>query len=57
MGDFEGYLHLIGQLDGQLQGRTRHDSDGLRAPMLVDGKLLYVYGNSGKLAAYKVQDK
>ena len=57
VGDFEGYLHLIGQLDGQLQGRTRHDSDGLRAPMLVDGKLLYVYGNSGKLAAYKVQDK
>lgn len=57
VGDYDGYLHLIGQLDGQLQGRERHDSDGLRAPMLVDGKLLYVYGNSGKLAAYKVQDK
>ena len=57
VGDFDGYLHLLGQLDGQLIGRTRVDSDGLRAPMAVDGKLLYVYGNSGKLVAYKVTDR
>ncbi len=57
VGDFDGYLHLLGQLDGQLVGRKRVDSDGLRAPMAVDGKLLYVYGNSGKLVAYKIQDR
>ncbi len=57
VGDFDGYLHLLGQLDGQLVGRKRVDSDGLRAPMAVDSKLLYVYGNSGKLVAYKIQDR
>lgn len=57
VGDFDGYLHLLGQLDGQLVGRSRVDSDGLRSPMLVDGRLLYVYGNSGKLVAYKIQDR
>ncbi|GAB3379375.1 outer membrane protein assembly factor BamB [Spongiibacter taiwanensis] len=55
--DFEGYVHFLSQLDGRLVGRTRADSDGVRAPMLVDGKLLYVYGNSGKLVAYKLQDR
>lgn len=57
VGDFDGYLHLLGQLDGQIVGRERVDSDGLRAPMAVDGRLLYVYGNSGKLVAYKVTDR
>jgi outer membrane protein assembly factor BamB len=56
VGDFEGYLHMLAQVDGHLMARTRVDSDGLRAPMIADGKLLYVYGNSGKLVAYKLQD-
>ena len=57
VGDFDGYLHFLSQLDGRLVGRTRVDSDGLRAPMLVSGKLLYVFGNSGELVAYKLQDR
>ncbi len=56
VGDFEGYLHMLAQVDGHLVARTRVDSDGLRAPMIADGKLLYVYGNSGELVAYKLQD-
>tara|TARA_R110000772_G_scaffold46687_2_gene106516 strand:- start:33725 stop:34876 length:1152 start_codon:yes stop_codon:yes gene_type:complete len=56
VGDFAGYLHMLAQVDGHLIARTRVDSDGLRAPMIADGKLLYVYGNSGELAAYKLQD-
>jgi outer membrane protein assembly factor BamB len=56
VGDFEGYLHMLAQIDGHLMARTRVDRDGLRAPMIADGELLYVYGNSGKLVAYKLQD-
>lgn len=57
VGDFEGYLHMLAQVDGHLLARTRVDSDGLRAPMTADGDLLYVYGNSGELVAYKLQDR
>ncbi|PVZ12455.1 MULTISPECIES: outer membrane protein assembly factor BamB [unclassified Pseudomonas] len=51
VGDFEGYLHLLSQVDGRFVGRIRVDSDGLRARPLVDGDMIYVYGNSGKLEA------
>lgn len=57
VGDYEGYLHLLAREDGRLVARTRVDSDGLRATMIADEKLLYVYGNSGKLVAYKLQDR
>jgi outer membrane protein assembly factor BamB len=57
VGDFEGYLHMLSMEDGRLIARKRVDSDGLRAPMIVDGKLLYVYGNSGELVAYKLQER
>ncbi|MDZ7782283.1 MAG: outer membrane protein assembly factor BamB [Halioglobus sp.] len=52
--DFEGYLHILSQVDGQIIGRVRVDSDGARADMLSDGNVLYVYGNSGKLVAYEI---
>jgi outer membrane protein assembly factor BamB len=52
--DFEGYLHLLSQVDGHLSARRPVDSDGVRTPVLVQGDKLYVYGNSGKLAAYRL---
>ena len=45
----------IVQLDGRFVGRTRIDSDGLRAQPLVVGDWLYVYGNSGKLVALTIK--
>ena len=33
VGDFEGYLHLLSQVDGHLVARTRVDSSGQRAPL------------------------
>ncbi|WP_339487496.1 outer membrane protein assembly factor BamB [Pseudomonas sp. EL_65y_Pfl2_R95] len=54
-GDFEGYLHLISQVDGRFVGREHVDSDGLRARPLVDGDWLYAFGNSGKLVAYTIK--
>ena len=55
VGDFEGYLHLLSQVDGRFVGRERIDSDGLRARPLVVGNMLYVYGNGGKLEALTIK--
>lgn len=54
-GDFEGYLHLISQVDGRFVGRIRIDSDGLRARPLVVGDWLYAFGNGGKLVALTIK--
>lgn len=55
VGDLEGYLHLLSQVDGRFVGRERIDSDGLRARPLVDGNMIYVYGNSGTLEALTIK--
>jgi len=56
-GDFEGYLHWLYYRDGSIQARVRVDSDGLRAAPIVKDDVVYVQGNSGELAAYKVIEK
>lgn len=55
--DFEGYLHLLSQVDGTIVGRARPDGDGARADMIARGNTLYVYGNSGDLVAYDVETR
>ena len=57
VGDVEGYLHALSQVDGHMVARTRVDSDGLRVAVQAVGDLLIVYGNSGKLAAYQLTEK
>jgi outer membrane protein assembly factor BamB len=57
VGDFEGYVHLLSQVDGHFVGRVRVDSDGVRAAPLVADDMLYVFGNSGTLAAYRLEKK
>ena len=52
--DFEGYLHLFSQVDGDIVGRTRPDGSGARADMIAQGNRLYIYSNNGKLMAYDV---
>lgn len=52
--DFEGYLHILSRSDGSLIGRARADGKGVLAPLVVDKDVLYVYGNGGKLSAYKL---
>lgn len=51
VGDLEGYLHLLSQVDGHFVGRKKIDGSGLRVRPLVIGEWIYVYGNSGKLVA------
>ena len=49
-----GFLHLVSQLDGHLVGRQRHNKKGVRAPIISDGNVMYVLGNGGHLAAYRI---
>ena len=55
VGDFEGYVHLLSQIDGSIVGRTRVDNDGIRANLLSQGSRLFVYGNSGRLVSLTLQ--
>ncbi len=49
VGDLEGYLHLLSQVDGRFVARTRVDHDGQRVTPLVVGDWIYTYGNGGEL--------
>jgi outer membrane protein assembly factor BamB len=55
--DFEGYVHLVSQVDGEFVGRVKAGGDGARADMLADGNTLYVFTNDGKLIAYEISAK
>jgi outer membrane protein assembly factor BamB len=55
VGDIEGYVHLLAQSDGHFVGRESVDSDGVRVQPIAVDDMLYVFGNSGKLAAYKLK--
>ena len=55
VGDYEGYVHLLSQVDGRFVGRTRVDRKGIRASMQSRGNILYVYGNGGTLTAISVE--
>ncbi len=55
VGDRQGYLHLLSQVDGRFVGRTRIDSSGIRARPVVEGDWLYVYANDGSLVAMTIR--
>ena len=57
VGDFEGYLHLLSQENGQLQGQRAFDDEGIRAPMLRWEDRLIVYGNGGRLAVFTLENR
>jgi outer membrane protein assembly factor BamB len=57
VGDFEGYIHALSQVDGHIAARTQVDNDGIHADLIVIDDLLLVYGNSGDLAAYHLEEK
>jgi len=55
VGDGEGYLHVLSRYDGAIVGRVELDGKGIRTRPQAVGDLLYVYGNSGRLAAYALE--
>lgn len=54
VGDLEGYVHLLSQVDGRFVARKRLDKKGIRVQPLVVGNWMYVFGNSGKLVALTI---
>lgn len=51
VGDQEGYLHFMSQVNGRFVARHRVDSSGLQGDMLVRDNTLYVLSNAGRLVA------
>jgi outer membrane protein assembly factor BamB len=55
VGDADGYVHLLAQVDGRFMGRAKMGGDGIRGRMLSQGNTLFVYNNSGNLIALAVE--
>jgi outer membrane protein assembly factor BamB len=55
--DYKGYMHVLNRDSGELAARTRVNRKGARGAMLTDGEILYVYGNNGKLVAFRAAEK
>ena len=55
VGDFEGYVHVLSQVNGQFVSRQRVGRSGIRGGILAEGNVIYVYTNSGRLAALRFQ--
>ena len=55
--DFNGYMHVLNQSNGEFAAREKVDRKGVRAPMLTDGNMLYVYGNGGSLMVFTAKAK
>lgn len=53
--DFEGYLHLLSQVDGQIVGRSKIGGDAARADMIADSGRLIIYSDNGQLLAYELE--
>ncbi|MDX1458083.1 MAG: outer membrane protein assembly factor BamB [Marinobacter sp.] len=57
VGDFEGYIHVMSLEDGQLMGQLEFDDEGLWVPMQVVQDKFLVYGNSGKLSLFELNER
>ncbi len=54
VGDFEGYLHWMSPEDGHMVARTRVGDQPITTPPVIDGKVAYVLGDGGELAAIAI---
>jgi len=55
--DSDGYVHVLAASDGRFLGRKKVDGSGIRSPMIEADGLVYLLGNSGKLAALSIAPK
>ena len=53
--DFDGYLHLLSQVDGRMVGRTKIGGDAARADMIADSGRLIIFSDNGQLLAYELE--
>lgn len=52
VGDYEGYLHVFSQVDGELVSRRRMGRYAINANLLADSRYIYAQNHTGTLAAY-----
>ncbi|MFK5892093.1 MAG: outer membrane protein assembly factor BamB [Pseudomonadota bacterium] len=52
--DFEGFVHILSTIDGELIGRKQFDTNGYLLSPLVIKDDIYLYGNSGKVTSIKL---
>lgn len=57
VGDFEGYIHILAQEDGELQGQYHYDDEGIRVAMQRWQDGVIVYGNAGKLGLLRLEKR
>ncbi len=55
VGDREGYVHALSQVDGHLTARYRVDSSALQGDLLVSDDVVYALSNDGRLVALKLR--
>lgn len=51
--DYQGYVHILSQVDGSIVGRRRVDIRGVRANIQAQDDEVLIYGNAGVLALYQ----
>lgn len=52
--DFEGYIHLLSQVDGRVVSRARVAWEPVKTDILADGEKFYVIADNGKIKAFTV---
>jgi len=55
--DYDGYLHLLSQVDGRIVARKRLSWGGIKTSVLADGNRFYAIANNGKLRAYELGEE
>ena len=55
VGDFEGYLHWLSKIDGQIIARYQQDEEGVRVAPLVLDAILYSRSKAGQVEALKLK--
>ena len=53
--DFDGYLQLLSQVDGQIVGLAKIGGDAARADMIADSGRLIIFADNGQLLAYELE--
>ena len=53
--DFDGFLHLLSQVDGQIVGRAKIGGDAARADMIAHSGRLIIFADNGQLLAYELE--
>ena len=55
VGDGQGYLHVLSQANGEIVGRSKIDSSGIRVQPVVIDNIIYTFTNNGILSAFKLE--